>query len=172
MDSPSKLQNILYKVNRAFKAVWGGIASVFFFLMVILFWSADISSCIKEDDSAGERDAAKLKIIEVSAENARHAKIEYALDSIWLRATGKENPKVFIADSHAINAASFGSGRFLVWDGVVDLPDSTINAIFAHEIAHDILRHSKKAQDVKDLTDFVGDVLSVFGRADALTENT
>jgi predicted Zn-dependent protease len=30
----------------------------------------------------------------------------------------------------------------------------------------------KKAQDVKDLTDFVGDVLSIFGQADAPTENT
>lgn len=81
-------------------------------------------------------------------------------------------PKVFIADSRDINAASFGSGRFVVWDGVADLPDSVVAAIFAHEVAHDILRHSKKAQDVKDLMDFFGDALSVFGRADAGTERT
>jgi Zn-dependent protease with chaperone function len=70
------------------------------------------------------------------------------------------------------SAASFGSGRFLVWDGGADLPDSMIDPVLAHEVAHDILRHSKKAQDVKDLTDFIGDVLSIFGRADASTENT
>jgi len=172
MASPSRLEAIRYKVSRAFKALWGGIISVFFFLLIILFWSADISSCIKRDDSEEEKQAAKLKIIEVSAENVRHAKIEHALDRLWLGATGKENPKLLIVDSQEINAASFGSGRFLVWDGVANLPDAIIDSIFAHEIAHDLLRHSKKAQDAKDLTDFVGDVLSVFGRTDAETENT
>ncbi len=172
MDSPSRLEDIRYKVNRAFKALWGGIVSAFFALLVIFFWSADIWSWISGGDSARQQDAAKLKITEVSASNPRHAKIEHALDRLWLRATGKENPELFIVDSQEINAASFGSGRFLVWDGVADLPDSIIDTIFAHEIAHDILRHSKKAQDVKDLTDFVGDVLSVFGQANASTENT
>jgi Zn-dependent protease with chaperone function len=172
MASPTKSEGVRHKVNRAFKALWGGIVSAFFALLVILFWSADISSCIKGNDSAEEKEAAKLKIIEVSVKNVRHVKIENALDSLWLRVTAKENPKLFIVDSDDINAASFGSGRFLVWDGLADLPDSMIDAIFAHEIAHDILRHSKKAQDVKDLTDFVGDVLSVFGQADAPTENT
>lgn len=165
-------EEIRHKVNRAVKALWGGIVSVFFFLLVILFWSADISSCIKRDDSQEEKQAAKLKIIEVSAENVRHVKIEHALDRLWLRATGEENPRLLIVDSQEINAASFGSGRFLVWDGVADLPDAIIDGIFAHEIAHDLLRHSKKAQDVKDLTDFAGDVLSVFGRTDAETEST
>jgi Zn-dependent protease with chaperone function len=172
MWSPTKSEGVRHKVSRAFKALWAGIVSVFFTLLLILFWSADISSCLQRDHSAEEREAAKLKIIEVSAKNVRHVKIEDKLDGLWLRATGKENPKLFIVDSQEINAASFGSGRFLVWDGVADLTDSSIDAIFAHEIAHDILRHSKKAQDVKDLTDFVGDVLSVFGQADAPAENT
>lgn len=173
MDSTTKPERIRQKMKAWLKALWGGIVSVFFVLLIILFWGANISSCIRGGDSARELDAAKLKIIEVNSKNDRHAKIEHALDGVWLGATdGKQNPKLFIADSRDINAASFGSGRFLVWDGVADLPDSMLDAIFAHEVAHDILRHSKKAQDVKDLTDFVGDVLSVFGQADAPTENT
>ena len=37
-----------------------------------------------------------------------------------------------------------------------------LTQIFAHEVAHALLRHSKKAQDLNDLTYFFGDVLSVF----------
>jgi len=173
MDSTIAPEAIRHKMKRRLKALWSGIVSAFFVLLMILFWGANISSCLSGGDSARERDAAKLKITEVNAKNGRHAKIQHALDTVWLGVTyGKENPKLLIADSGDINAASFGSGRFLVWDGVADLPDSVIDAIFAHEIAHDILRHSKKARDVKDLTDFVGDVLSVFGQTDAPTENT
>ena len=142
MESPAKPERVWDKAKRAFKALWGGIVSVFFGLLIILYWAADISSCVRGGDSAQERDAAKLKIIEVDAKNARHAKIEHALDSLWLRATGTENPELFIADSREINAASFGSGRFLVWDGMADLPDSMIDAIFAHEVGHDVLRHA------------------------------
>ena len=173
MDSTTTPRPLRHKLKRGLKVLWGGIVSVFFFLVIILFWGANISSCTSVGDSAREKEAAKLKIIELNSKNDRHATIEHALDGVWAGATdGSENPKLFIADSRDINAASFGSGRFLVWDGVADLPESMIDAIFAHEVAHDMLRHSKKAQDVKDLTDFVGDVLSVFGRADAPTEHT
>jgi Zn-dependent protease with chaperone function len=140
---------------------------------MMVFWGANISSCITGEDSGGGENGKKLSIIQVNDKNARHAKIEHALQSVWIGATdARESPKVFIADSQDINAASFGSGRFLVWDGVADLPDSMVTAIFAHEVAHDMLRHSKKAQDVKDLTDFFGDVLSVFGQGDVGTEKT
>ncbi len=173
VDSAAKPQRTWHTMKRGLKTLWGGIVSAFFVLLTIIFWGANISSCISGGDSARERDAKKLNIIEVNDKNDRHVRIEHALSRVWFGATDdKENPKLFVADAPNINAASFGSGRFLVWDGVADLPDSMIDAIFAHEVAHDILRHSKKAQDVKDLTDFFGDVLSVFGRTDASTEKT
>jgi Zn-dependent protease with chaperone function len=173
MEPTTKPEQIRYKMKRGLKALWGGIVSVFFVLLIVVFWGANISSCISGGDTARESEAKKLKIVEASDKNDRHVKIKHALDSVWFGASNaKEDPKLFIVDSPDINAASFGSGRFLVWDGVADLPDSAIKAIFAHEVAHDILRHSKKAQDMKDLTDFFGDALSVFGQVDAGTENT
>lgn len=160
-------------MRRGLKGLWGAIVSVFSILLMIVLWGANISSCITGEDSGASKGGKKLSIIEVNNQNGRHVKIEHILESVWFGATSaRENPKVFIADSRDINAASFGSGRFLVWDGVADLPDSVVTAIFAHEVAHDILRHSKKAQDVKDVTDFFGDMLSVFGEADVATEKT
>ena len=173
MDSAAKPQRVGEAMKRSLKALWGGVISAFFILLLLVLWGANISSCITGEDSASGKDGKKLSIVEFNDKNPRHVKIEHALQSVWIGATdAKDGPKLFIADSHDINAASFGSGRFLVWDGMADLPDSMVSAIFAHEVAHDILRHSKKAQDVKDLTDFFGDVLSVFGRADAGTEKT
>jgi Zn-dependent protease with chaperone function len=169
MDSAGKLQRVRAAAKRCLKALWAGLVSAFFITVVIIFLGANISSCIVEDD-VGDK---ALSIVEADNRNERHVKLARALYAVWARArevTGE--PTMFIAESPDINAASFGSGRFLVWDGVADLPDSMIDAIFAHEVAHDILRHSKKAKDVKDLTDFIGDILSVLGNADRGTEET
>jgi Zn-dependent protease with chaperone function len=164
------LEGMQRTVKRSLKALWGGIVCIFTVVLILVFWGANISSCVSGSDSTRQ---SNLKIIEVSDTNARHIKLQHALESVWRGATGaKQTPKLLIADSTEINAASFGSGRFLVWDGVADLPDPIVRAVFAHEVAHDLLRHSKKAQELKDLTDFFGDVLSVFGRADRGTENT
>lgn len=166
-------QSFRHKMKRGVRTFFRGIVSVFFLLLMLVLWGANFSSCISGKDSTRKSEAIKVKIVEVDVSDARHAKIKDALDSIWFGATSaKDGPKLFIADSREINAASFGSGRFLVWDGVANLPDSMIRAILAHEVAHDLLRHSKKAQDVKDLTDFLGDVLSSVGQADAETEGT
>lgn len=172
MGPPSKRELIRHKIENSIKKVWSGIVSALFIGFVIVLWAANASTCVSGRDT-GQRSASNLKIVEVNQQNSRHGKLERALSEVWLGATNaQEKPTLLIVDSLDINAASFGSGRFLVWDGMADLSDSITRPIFAHEVAHDILRHSKKSQDLKDLTDFFGDLLSVFGRADTDTENT
>jgi len=160
------------KITSSIKNVWSGIVSALLLAFVILLWAANASTCVSGRETA-QGNAKNLKIVELNQRNRRHVKLEHALCEVWFGATNaQENPTLLIANSSDINAASFGFGRFLVWDGVADLPDSIMRPIFAHEVAHDILKHSKKAQEVKDLTDFFGDLFSVFGRAGIDTENT
>jgi predicted Zn-dependent protease len=172
MREANERELLRHKIGNSIITVWSGIASALFVGFVILLWAANASTCMRGRETV-QRNASNLKIVEVNQQNSRHAKLERALSEVWFGATNaQEKPTLLIVDSSDINEASFGSGRFLVWDGVADLPDSITRPIFAHEVAHDILRHSKKSQDLKELTDFFGDVLSVFGRADADTEST
>lgn len=172
MREPNKAMRLRQKIGSSIKTVWSGIVSAMIMAFVILLWAANASTCVTGRETA-QRNANNLKIVELDQQNSRHVKLERVLSEIWFGATNaQEKPTLLIVNSSDINAASFGFGRFLVWDGVADLPDSIVRPIFAHELAHDILEHSKKAQDVKDLTDFFGDLLSFFGRTDLDTENT
>jgi predicted Zn-dependent protease len=172
MREPNKAELLREKIASSIKNVWSGIVSVLVMILVILLWAANASTCVSGRETA-QRNANSLKIAELDRHNGRHMKLEGALSEVWFGATNtQEKPTLLMVNSSDINAASFGFGRFLVWDGVADLPDSIMRPIFAHEVAHDILKHSKKAQEIKDLTDFFGDVFSVFGRADIDTENT
>ncbi|PWT79773.1 MAG: hypothetical protein C5B58_12875 [Acidobacteria bacterium] len=172
MREPNKAERLREKIASSIKTVWSGILSALVMAFVILLWAANASTCVSGRETA-QPNANKLKIVELNQQNGRHVKLERALSEVWFGATNaQEKPTLFVVNSSDINAASFGFGRFLVWDGLADLPDSIMRPIFAHEVAHDILKHSKRARDVKDLTDFFGDVLSVFGRTDLDTENT
>jgi predicted Zn-dependent protease len=172
MREPNKGELLREKIASSIKNVWSGLVSVALMAFVILLWAANASTCVSRRETA-QRSANNLKIVELDQQNGRHVKLQRVLSEVWFGATNaQEKPTLLIVNSSDINAASFGFGRFLVWDGVADLPDWIMRPIFAHEVAHDILKHSKKAQEVKDLTDFFGDLLSVFGRTDLDTENT
>jgi Zn-dependent protease with chaperone function len=55
--------------------------------------------------------------------------------------------RVGIVDDPTINAANAGAGRFLVTRGLLDKAnDQQLQAVLAHEIAHDDLGHVAKAQ--------------------------
>src|SRR5690606_33665213 len=71
-----------------------------------------------------------------------------------------------ILESHDINAASFGGGRFVFWEGTADLNPDQLAAIAAHEVAHDILLHSRRSHDVRDLLGVIAEVISIFTGAD------
>jgi len=98
--------------------------------------------------------------------NVRHEVIRRSLNSVWDAAAQSETrPQLAIAESKELNAASFGNGTFLFWDGVADLPASEIDAIAAHEVAHDHLRHSKKAAELRDVTQFFSQLIGLVGGA-------
>jgi hypothetical protein len=145
MREPNKSELLREKITSSIKNVWSGIVSVLLMAFVILLCAANASTCVSGRETS-QQNAKNLKIVELNPQNRRHMKLEHALSEVWFGATNaKEKPTLLIADSSDINAASFGFGRFLVWDSVADLPDSIMRPIFAHEVAHDILKHSKKA---------------------------
>ena len=69
---------------------------------------------------------------------------------------------VWIVDAEEINAGSLGDRRFVIWTGLARLPHWAIDGVFAHEIAHDLMRHSRRASELRDLTDWIGSALGVF----------
>lgn len=57
--------------------------------------------------------------------------------------------QVGVVDDPQINAGSAGSGQFIVTTGLLNKAnDQQLQSILAHEIAHDDLRHSAKAQSI------------------------
>jgi predicted Zn-dependent protease len=79
---------------------------------------------------------------------------------------------LWLLDDSTVNAASFGGGRFVAWAGMETLSDQDVDAVFAHEVAHDALRHSQKASELKDVTDFFGEVLGTLTGSDRAATNT
>ncbi|MEK6710456.1 MAG: M48 family metallopeptidase [Nitrospinota bacterium] len=54
--------------------------------------------------------------------------------------------KIGIMRSDKINAASGGGGFFYVTEGALQLPDDELDAMIAHEVAHEIAGHNAKRQ--------------------------
>src|SRR2546426_979109 len=99
MNSTGEPRSVGQAMKRGLKALWAGVVSAFFILLMLVFWGASISSCLTGQDWGGGKDGKKLSIIEVNDKNARHVKIEHALQSVWIGATdAREGPKVVIAD--------------------------------------------------------------------------
>ena len=83
-----------------------------------------------------------------------------------VKTTGGIPPQAALVKSDEVNAASFGEGRYLLWEGLEQLPDSALDAILAHEAAHDKLLHSVRAQDMNDFVAFWTELIGTVGRAD------
>jgi len=66
---------------------------------------------------------------------------------------------VWIIDDKAINAASIGDGIFILWSGLSELRDDELDAVYAHEVAHDQLKHSRRASDLADVTNVIGEAI-------------
>ena len=79
---------------------------------------------------------------------------------------------VWVLDEPSINAASLGDGIFVLWTGLVILTDEQVDAVFAHEFAHDRLQHSKKGAELRDVTDFIGQAIGFLGGRDDATTQT
>lgn len=139
-------------------------------------WSAQIKSCFTTENIKNKSGLSNgIKILKASPNNLRHQKIIERLTKIYasLDLENKDHRNVhFINDESSLNAASFGNGVFLFWEALADLPDWAIDSVLTHEIAHDLLLHSRKMKDVDDVRAFFTEVLSLLGGADSRTEGT
>ena len=147
-------------------------AVLFLFLAIWLAYSADLWTRVRGFFYAQEDNGPRVEIVDIQPNDARHQRIAAALNRTWLASLNAGRPQLFIAKSTEINAASFGRGVFLFWEGVGDLPEWAIDAIAAHEVAHDMLRHSKKSKEWQELVDFFAEVLAFLGRSSREGETT
>lgn len=163
------------KLRSSFKAVLSGIGSLLFILFILLMWSAQIKSCFTTGGNNKSGLSKDIKIIKASPTNPIHKKILERLTKIYSSLDLTDEVKFdayIIKDPSSLNAASFGNGIYLFWETLVDLPDWAIDSILAHEVAHDLLLHSRKMRDVDDVRSFFTEVLSLIGGADRRTETT
>lgn len=110
------------------------------------------------------------EIVAADPDDIRQGSVLDGLGLAFEAAGSHGQPALFVVQSPDLNAASLGDGRFLVWEGVADLPVEQIDAILAHEVAHDRLRHSRKYAELRDLTDFLASVAAVVTGSSVSTE--
>ena len=141
-------------------------------LLVILvgnLWSA--SACvIRIFQKRPERPTIQVR----DADPARlgDAKVLRALDEAWDVFESSSRPTLQVAESTEINAASLGDGRFIVFEGTTEMTAEVIDGVVAHEVAHDVLRHARKAGELRDLSEFLAEAIAFFTRTDAVTAET
>lgn len=143
--------------------------------MVFIF-SANVWTWIGgffQKTTSTQENIGKINVQEIDYNNTRHFKIVSRFISIWPESIRPEiKPQLYIVSSSEINAASLGAGRFIFWESLADLPIWALDAIVAHEIAHDLLKHSKKAHEMQDLTNFFAEVIALFGHSSVREEKT
>ncbi len=123
--------------------------------------------------TTAQENTGKINVQEVDYNNIRHFRIMSRFISIWPETASSDiKPQLYIVSSSEINAASLGAGRFIFWESLADLPIWALDAIVAHEIAHDLLRHSKKVREMQDLANFVAEVIALFGHSNIKEEKT
>ena len=161
------------KITSAFKGILSAIGSLLFILFIIVMWSAQLKSCFNFEGS--DVKSSNVKIIKASLANPIHKKLMERLSQLYASFEITDQDKLdtyFIKAPESLNAASFGNGRYILWESLADLPDWAIDSILAHEVAHDLLLHSRKMQGVDDVRNFFTEVLSLLGGADHRTEKT
>jgi predicted Zn-dependent protease len=85
----------------------------------------------------------------------------------WLKSGhSPDSAAVWVLDDSSVNAVSLGDHRFVLWRGLASLPDSALDGVIAHEMAHDAAQHSRKASELQDVTDFIGEAVGVLGHAE------
>jgi Zn-dependent protease with chaperone function len=156
------------RLGVSFGAMASAVGGCLFLMMIPVVWMANFASCFESRRSTHHGPIPR-PLVSTDSVDARFLAHFRALTAVM---PTTDSIRIWILDDTTINAASFGDGRFVAWRGLAALPDSTIEAVFAHELGHDILRHSRKVSEVADVTDFIGEVASIFTGADANTTRT
>ena len=153
-----------------------GAGVIIIMLGMVIIFGANVWSWIGgffHKTSSAQENAGKINVQEIDYSNSRHFKIVSRFINIWPKTVSTDTkPQLYIVVSPEINAASLGGERFIFWESLADMPDWAIDAIVAHEIAHDLLNHSKKARELQDLTNFFAEVLALFGHSSREEEKT
>ena len=153
-----------------------GAGVIIIMLGMVIIFGANVWTWIGgffHKTSSAPESTNKINVQEVDYSNIRHSKIESRFLALWPKTINSDlKPQIYIVISPEINAASLGAGRFIFWESLANLPDWALDAIVAHEIAHDMLRHSKKAREMQDLTNFFAEVIALFGHSSIKEEKT
>lgn len=144
---------------------WAGAAFVAFmgiaFIVVAL---AQVWTCFAPRPSAEAPN--RLTPIAPDSAHTGHARILASLHTLWGLSRQPDSLSILIVPSSDINAASFGAGRFLAWEGLGSLPDWAIDGVMAHEVAHDQLQHSRHISETREVLEFISGLVGLAGHAD------
>jgi predicted Zn-dependent protease len=145
------------------------VGSLLFLACMCLVFAAN---CFGVFDRPIEGDFGELPIVEPDYQDSSHIAVISALVAAC-DATGLDGclQDVVIAQSGDLNAASFGEGRYIFWSGAASLPRQLLEGMAAHEVAHDVLLHSRRAQDASAFVAFLAEVVSTVGGAHPDDEN-
>ncbi len=157
----------LYEKAGDIVLVQGG--QIFLSLSMLIVFAGQLSSCVFVSSSEAD-DVPSVEI--VAAESDVHRNLEASFKTFARHVFYAEEPEVLIVKSSHINAASLGRRRFLLWEGLSELPLPIREGIYAHELAHDELLHSIKVSDLHDLTSFFTEIVGFAGGADFETAAT
>jgi len=149
--------------NRARSAV-GVIGGLIFFGLIGVAWAANIATCFRSAPASRQGDLVPR---EPRENDSLERRLVIRLANVSLSSGGSpDSGSVWVVDDSAINAASMGHGSFILWRGLGQLPDESLDVVYAHEIAHDQLGHAKKSAELADVTDFVGEALATASGSD------
>ena len=157
------MTQLLERLKRFASGLVGALASLAFLALLLLL---PVAQCWAPAGAARALAESDLSIEEVDLTFEGDLRILTAVQATYELSQPGRHLELLIARSLELNAASFGSGRFVFWEGSADLPAAQLDALAAHEVAHDVLLHSLRAQDAAALVKFFAEVLSLFGRAD------
>ena len=158
----SSLPRIIHQMRHAASAAgrWAVLAIASVALLSV--WLANIATCFGAYRAGAG--AAIRSPRAIDSTSLPEVRLAVGLSTVWSIAGGTpDSLQMWVLDDSTPNAASLGDGRFVAWTGLETLSDSDLIAIFAHEVAHDRLHHSRRVSEVRDVTDYIGEVLGIMG---------
>jgi len=170
MTAPSDKNRFL--VSRILATVAGATFLTTVAIAGLVAGVAQISTCFGSHTQVASPESRTL-LVSADTSLATHDGPVLTLRNVWAMTGHSEPPQIAVVRSDDINAASLGGGRFLIWEGLTALPRPLLDGVFSHEVAHDLLHHARKASELQDVLDFVGEAVGTLGHAsDDATDST
>jgi predicted Zn-dependent protease len=157
-----KLPDRLSEGPTPHRVVWSIVSPLIglaFLGVVVVVWAAEVATCARVRPSrAPELPSAKPRRLDPKSPQ------DIELVSPLVRAWGSAQMpaselSVWVVDSDEVQAASLGNGEFILWSGLNTLNKDLQFAVASHEVAHDQLLHGRREAEVRDVTDFIGEVI-------------